>query len=191
MPVLGLIVTLITQTGNGPKQGAPATAATTAQERSTPEASATSEANGPPDADASTVAPSPSPSQTAAKILKTGDFTLVEGDNADLEHGVVGKSVKGPDISLSGGDFEFAALNGRLAEVGAATPASCEKKLKSSYYVRGTGNINPGLEGTWYCVTTSVDHIAAVEWLGDEEERGTRFHYIVWDVPAPPPAAEE
>lgn len=186
IPVLGLIVTLITQSGNNSPRDAATQPSAAAVEPVTPE-TPTSETPATADPsestadDVVTVSPSPSPSQASAKILRTGDFTLARGHSADLEHGTVGTSVKNPDMAWHGGD-EFSAMNGRVADTWrGATPTICAKALDSP---RSTGWMVAGLEGTWFCMPTSANHLAAVEWLGDGEG-GLQFHYIVWDVTAP------
>ncbi|MFQ6144186.1 hypothetical protein ACLMNJ_14040 [Streptomyces seoulensis] len=190
--MLGLVVTLITQSGNNSPRDAAAQPSAPSVEPVTPETptSETPTSETPATADPSestaddvvtTVSPSPSPSQTSAKILRTGDFTLARGHSADLEHGTVGPSVKNPDMAWHGGD-EFSAMNGRVADTQkGATPKICAKALDSP---RSTGWMVAGLEGTWFCMPTSANHLAAVEWLGDGEG-GLQFHYIVWGVTAP------
>ncbi|MCX5398116.1 hypothetical protein OHA55_14220 [Streptomyces sp. NBC_00102] len=74
-------------------------------------------------------------------------------------------------------------MNGRVAEPSeGATPKVCAHVLLA--FPQATGNMNSGLEGTWFCMPTSANHLAAVTWLGQGHD-GMRFHYIVWDTPAP------
>ncbi|WP_416965086.1 hypothetical protein [Streptomyces sp. Agncl-13] len=177
--MFGLVVTLITQSGNNGSHGAPVTSPTTSQEQAAADPTETPTET-PADDVVTTSSPSPSPSQTT-KILKTGDFTLLDGYSADLEHGTVGASVKNPDMAWDGGD-EFSAMNGRVADTRkGATPKTCAEALESP---SSTGWMVPGLEGTWFCMPTSANHLAAVEWLGSEDG-GIRYHYIVWDMTAP------
>lgn len=182
IPVLGLVVTLIAQSGTSSSRGAPAPSSTESRGLPTPETSATADPSETPADDVvTTLSPLPSPSKAAAKILRTGDFTLIEGYSADLEHGTVGASVKNPDMAWTGGD-EFAAMNGRVADTSqGATPKICAKALDNS---SSTGWMVSGLEGTWFCMPTSANHLAAVEWLG-LGDGGNRYHYIIWDVTAP------
>ncbi|MFF7363837.1 hypothetical protein [Streptomyces sp. NPDC008125] len=189
MPVLGLIVTLVVQTGNNTSRdplAPPSAAARDSAEPGSPVAPGTSETAAPAETPAddvvTTTSPSPSPSEGSAKILRTGEFTLAEGTSADLEHGTVGASVASPDMAWSGGG-SFSALNGRVAEPSqGATPKVCDHVLRT--FPQPTGEMNSGLEGTWFCMPTSANHLAAVAWLGRGED-GMRFHYIVWDTPAP------
>ncbi|WP_225835549.1 hypothetical protein [Streptomyces sp. NK08204] len=180
--MLGLVVTLITQSGNGSSRGALAPSSKVSQEPVTPETpTAVDPGESTADGTVTTLSPSPSPSKTPVKILRTGDFTLSRGYSADLEHGTVGASVKSPDMAWNGGD-EFSAMNGRVADTHeGATPKICAKALDDP---RSTGWMVYGLEGTWYCMPTSANHLAAVEWLGDSAD-GPQFHYILWDVTAP------
>ncbi|MFD6528454.1 hypothetical protein [Streptomyces sp. NPDC060184] len=198
VPVLGLIVTLIVQTGNSTSRdplAPPSAASRDSAESATPAGSGTSETTDPdgtPADDDTLTSPSPSPSEASpsepspsepsTKILRTGDFTLAEGNSADLEHGTVGASVESPDMAWSGGG-SFSVLNGRVAEPSqGATPRVCADMLLTFPHV--TAEMNYGLEGTWYCMPTSANHLAAVAWLGRGHD-GMRFHYIVWDTPAP------
>ncbi|MGW2278243.1 hypothetical protein [Streptomyces sp. NPDC001770] len=189
VPVLGLIVTLVVQAGNNASRDPLAPPSAAAQDSAEPESPAspgTSETPGPAETPAgdvvTTAPPSPSPSQGSAKILRTGEFTLAEGNSADLEHGTVGASVESPDMAWSGGG-SFSALNGRVAEPSeGATPKVCDHVLRA--FPQPTGEMNSGLEGTWFCMPTSANHLAAVAWLGRGTD-GMRFHYIVWDTPAP------
>ncbi|MEU3658646.1 hypothetical protein AB0E77_02590 [Streptomyces sp. NPDC032940] len=188
VPVLGLVVTLINQSGNAPSHSSPAPPAPAPAASAAPGTSAAEDPSEPatdePAADeaVTTLSPSPSPSRTSAEILKRGDFSLAEGDSADLEHGTVGPSVASPDMSWSGGD-EFSAMNGRVSTSSSgATPRACAHVLEA--FPRATGWMAAGTEGTWFCMPTSANHLAAVEWLGSDEN-GMRFHYIVWATPAP------
>lgn len=187
IPVLGVLATLFAQSDNkDPRDAGPAAGSSTESQASSPTADADESANPdetPGHEDLTT--PTPSPSHTAApKILKTGDFTLAEGHSADLEHGTVGESVKAPDMSWSGGVY-YSAMNGRAGQPrGGATAKTCAAALMDSD-VNQTVEISDGSEGLWYCMPTSANHLAAVEWLGFGE-KGERFHYIVWDVSAPP-----
>lgn len=186
--MLGLVVTLITQSGGNASRDAPAQAPAASREVSTPETSPTPGTPSAADPGATsandvvtTSSPSPSPSKAPVKILRTGDFTLLKGYSADLEHGTVGTSVANPDMAWNGGDT-FAAMNGRVARSSeGATPKNCAKTLD---YASPTGWMVPNLEGAWFCMPTSANHLAAVEWL-DSGEDGVRYHYIVWDVTAP------
>lgn len=179
IPVFGLVVTLITQSGNNGSHGAPVTSPTTTQEQAAADPTETPTQT-PADDVVTTLSPSPSPSKTT-KILKTGDFTLLKGYSADLEHGTVGASVKNPDMAWNGSD-EFSAMNGRVADTHeGATPKTCAEALDSP---SSTGWMVSGLEGTWFCMPTSANHLAAVEWLGSGDG-GIRYHYIVWDMTAP------
>ncbi|MYW69933.1 hypothetical protein GTY65_38650 [Streptomyces sp. SID8379] len=189
--MLGVLATLFTQSSNKDSRddGPAAGSSTATRESVSPEPAATTDPSGaadasddPADGDLTTL--SPSPSQTAvAKILKTGDFTLPEGHSADLEHGNVGESVKAPDMSWPGG-VSYSAMNGRVGQPrGGATAKTCAAALTDDD-VAQTVEISDGSEGLWYCMPTSANHLAAVEWLGTGE-KGERFHYIVWDVPAP------
>lgn len=189
IPVLGLIVTLVTQSGNNSSRGAgPSVSPAASEEAESPKAPATADASETADPDESpadgVTTPSPSSSPgTAPNILKTGDFTLPQGHSADLEHGSVGETVKAPDMSWPG-NSDFSAMNGRVAEpAGGATPTTCEEALTGDE-VTATGDMSYGKEGWWYCMPTSANHLAAVEWLGNSKA-GKRFHYIVWDKPAP------
>lgn len=39
--------------------------------------------------------------------------------------------------------------------------------------------------GSWFCMPTSAAHVAALEYLGPDEDGRRQFHYIVWDMAAP------
>lgn len=175
IPVLGLVVTLIAQSGTSSSRGAPVPSSTGSGGLPAPERAVTADPSETPADDVVTTLPPPaSPSEAPVKILRTGDFTLIEGYSADLEHGTVGVSVKNPDMAWSGGD-EFSALNGRVADTSrGATPKTCAKALDNS---SSTGWMVAGLEGTWFCMPTSANHLAAVEWLG-LGDGGNRYHYI-------------
>ncbi|MFI0237897.1 hypothetical protein [Streptomyces sp. NPDC016845] len=189
--MVGLGVTLITQSANSSAHNTPTPPPRTSEgvtptadpsERPSDDVVTTSS---PTPSAASSPSPSPSLSlslsQTTAKILRTGDFTLLKGHSADLEHGASGVSVKNPDMAWNGGD-EFAAMNGRVADTPkGATPKTCAEALRSP---SSTGWMVYGLEGSWFCLPTSANHLAAVEWLGFGNG-GNRYHYIVWDTAAP------
>lgn len=183
IPVLGLVVTLITQSWTNSSRITPPSSSAAPKESVAPEGPSPADPTESPTTGdgVTTLSPSPSPSQASVKILRTGDFTLSRGYSADLEHGTVGETVESPDMAWNGGD-EFSAMNGRVADTHrGATPKICAKALDSS---RSTGWMVAGLEGTWYCMPTSANHLAAVEWLGSGDG-GPRFHYILWDVTAP------
>ncbi|MER5748202.1 hypothetical protein [Streptomyces sp. NPDC002225] len=181
--MLGLVVTLITQSWTNSSRITPPSSSAAPKESVAPEGPSPADPTESPTTGdgVTTLSPSPSPSQASVKILRTGDFTLSRGYSADLEHGTVGETVESPDMAWNGGD-EFSAMNGRVADTHrGATPKICAKALDSS---RSTGWMVAGLEGTWYCMPTSANHLAAVEWLGSGDG-GPRFHYILWDVTAP------
>ncbi|MGW0855299.1 hypothetical protein [Streptomyces sp. NPDC002690] len=189
VPVLGLVVTLVVGTSGSASRGVLAPPSATAGDPTAPGASAPTgapESAAPDETPADDVvtssSPSPSPSETSTKVIKRGDFTLTEGSSANLEHGVVGTSVPSPDMAWSGGE-SFSPLNGHVADSPkGATPRECAHMLTA--FPQATGEMNTGEEGTWFCLPTSANHLAAVEWLGSGDG-GMRFHFIVWDTPAP------
>ncbi|WP_338703292.1 hypothetical protein V2W30_38785 [Streptomyces sp. Q6] len=179
IPVIGLVVTVLTQQRSGtPQAGAPVghtsapAPAPPATTPTTPRASAAQ--------DADTASPS-SPSSAAPAVLGSGNFALEPGHSADLEHGTAGKAVKSPDISWSGDD-DFAALNGRVARsLEGATLTHCVDLIRD--YSTGSASMAPA--GTWFCMPTSAGHVAGLEYLGPIEGGRRQFHYIVWDALAP------
>ncbi|MFI6967273.1 hypothetical protein [Streptomyces sp. NPDC050255] len=187
IPVVGVLATVFAQSSNkdsgdaSPAAGASATARESAavDVSDSPEPEETASGS-----DLTTLEPSPSDTATV-KILKRGEFTLPVGNSADLENGTVGESVKAPDIYLAEDVAYFSGMNGRVAHPsGGATAKTCATALAGSE-VKQTGNIQDGFdEGTWYCIPTSANHLAGVQWLSTSDE-GERFHYIVWDMPAP------
>ncbi|NEB11319.1 hypothetical protein G3I32_21180 [Streptomyces coelicoflavus] len=178
--MVGIVVTVATQQQSGsPSAVPPAGGTPTAAAASPRPASASPSASESAVAEEST-STSPSPS-TAVSVIRTGDFALTPGDSADLEHGTAGPSVKNPDLSW-GGDDRFSALNGRIARsLDGVTAADCTRLIRK--YPQGTGDM--GMEGSWFCTTTGAGHVAAVEFLGRAEGAQRRFHFIVWDAPAP------
>ncbi|MET8472587.1 hypothetical protein ABZY90_34785 [Streptomyces sp. NPDC006422] len=187
VPVLGLSVTLITQTGNNAARSEPPSSAPRASAAAETPVAADPTDSPPADDTVTTASPPPSPSKASPKVLRTGNFSMHEGDYADLEHGTVGKSVKSSDFAVTGGVDDFSPMSGRVAEpAGGATPKTCTDALTD--YPHDGASMDYGLEGTWFCLPTSANHLAAVEWMGDFENEGARFHFIVWDVPAPPAA---
>lgn len=178
IPVVGLVVTVLTQQRPDAPQAKPPSehAPTAAPPASTPAAPGASA-----DEDTLTDSPSPTPSATAPAILRSGTFALEPGSRADLEHGTTGKSVESPDVSWSGNDY-FAALNGRVASsLEGATPTICADLIRD--HSRGMARMAPS--GSWFCMPTSAAHVAALEYLGPDEDGRRQFHYIVWDMAAP------
>ncbi|MFE6665821.1 hypothetical protein ACFVFH_19970 [Streptomyces sp. NPDC057697] len=178
IPVIGLVVTVLTQQRSDTPQTSPPpghapTAAPPASPPAEPDASA--------DEDTAKDSPSPSPSKTAPAVLRSGTFALEQGGLADLEHGTAGKSVESPDMSWSGND-SFSALNGRVASsLTGATPTTCADLIRD--HSLGMARMAPA--GSWFCLPTSAGHVAGLEYLGPGEGGRRQFHYIVWDMTAP------
>ncbi|MFC9898409.1 hypothetical protein ACFVMC_32360 [Nocardia sp. NPDC127579] len=123
----------------------------------------------------------PAPTQDKTARPQQGDFTLQDGESADLETGVVGIAVPNHDVSLSTSSTGILQYlnpsSGAIAEISTgADPEKCAQRLEAN-----SASTNMIESGEAYCLRTVEGNIASLQIVKLSSYPSViSLHYILW-----------